>query len=165
VKLVWMTRPALGVVSILALATACGSSNSSSQGSPTTRAQAPGDLSGTYASVLKRSDLPNNLELRQSSLRWRLTIANSGGVNGGPAFTITNATQGVVETSPFAVQGTRILIRHEECTAGGGQRFYDNEYAYKLTGRTLTLTVIKNQCRDHVAKTVLTSEPWQKISR
>jgi hypothetical protein len=41
---------------------------------------------------------------------------------------------------------------------------YDNEYAYKFVGRTLTFTAIKNRCRDHVSQTVLTSEPWTKIS-
>ncbi len=40
--------------------------------------------------------------------------------------------------------------------------FYENEYRYKLSGKTLTFTKVKNQCPDEVALTILTSQPWTK---
>ena len=86
-------------------------------------------------------------------------------MNGGRAFSISNAKLGELQTSAFGVQGTDILLHNEECAAGGTERFYENEYSYTLAGKTLTFTTVKNQCRDHVAQTILTSEPWTKTGR
>jgi hypothetical protein len=160
------TWRAMGMLLIVVLLTGCGSGNSSMRA--TSHAEnggpAPVAVVGRYTVTLKRGDLPANTELAQSSLSWTLTIANSGGPNGGRAFTITNATQGVLESSSFRVEGTNILLHQEECTASGGEKLYDNEYSYKVTGQTLRFTTIKNQCSDRVAQTVLTSEPWTRIA-
>jgi hypothetical protein len=37
-------------------------------------------------------------------------------------------------------------------------------YRWKLEGRALTLTTVKEGCPDKVAETILTSEPWKKLS-
>jgi hypothetical protein len=156
---------------LVLLIAACGSSGSSRTTRPhpssTDVAHAPSDLLGTYTTTLKRGDLPTKppRELTYGPRTWKLTIANSGGPNGSDAFTIANASLGPLESSPFSVQGNNILLHNEECDAGGTATFYDNEYSYKLTGQTLTLTTIKNQCSDQVTRTILTSEPWRKTGR
>jgi hypothetical protein len=157
-----ITRPTLCGLAVLVVVAGCGSSSPTNRsGTPTSGGAAPSQLLGTYTTKLKPSDLSNNLELHQSSPSYKLTIATSGGTNGGPAFTITNATQGVFESSSFEVHGTRVFVNQVECPAGGTE---NDEYAYKLTGSTLTLTMIQNQCRDHAEQIVLTSEPWRKTS-
>jgi len=60
------------------------------------------------------------------------------------------------------VAGDRLRLLQEECAAGGDTQFFDNEYSYEVQGDTLTISVVKNQCADLVAETILTSEPWTK---
>ena len=96
------------------------------------------------------------MELHQSSPSYKLTIANTGGTNGGPALTITNATQGVFESAPFTVSGTTVFINGEECPEGGSVSLVNDQYAYKLVGTTLTFTTIKNRCRNPALQRVLT---------
>jgi hypothetical protein len=94
--------------------------------------------------------------------RWKLTIANSGGSGSGRALTITNIKAGALEAPDFAVSGDTILLKHEECAAGGNEHFYDNEYRFTQSGKTLRVTKVSKKCPDRVAETVLTSEPWTK---
>ena len=94
-------------------------------------------------------------------------IATSGAPDDRPALAINNPTKGNLEAPRgLTVDGDRFLLDNEECAAGpdGQCAFYDNEYSWKLTGSTLTLTTVKNDCPDRVAETILTSGPWTKQS-
>ena len=165
-----LCRHPLAIVAIaITAAGGCGSdddSETSSKAPTTTRAEGPTpkELLGSYTTKLKPSDLPPNPppELTDGSMAWKLTIANSGGVDNGPVFAIANAKLGALESPSFGVQGDRVLLHREECAAGGQPHFYENEYRYKLSGKTLTFTKVKNQCPDEVALTILTSQPWTK---
>jgi hypothetical protein len=156
-----------GLIAALA-ATGCGSgddSKTSSQAPAKGPGQrAPAELLGTYMTTLKASDLPPNAprELSDGSLRWTLTIANSGGVDNGPVFGIANSESGSLENPSFGVKDDLILLHREECAAGD-KPFYENRYQYRLSGKTLVLTKVKNLCPDEVALTILTSEPWTKL--
>jgi hypothetical protein len=68
----------------------------------------------------------------------------------------------VLEAPDFAVFGGQIVLKHEECAAGGTEHFYDNAYRFARSGKKLTFTKLRNGCPDRVAETVLTSEPWAK---
>lgn len=158
----------LGVVAVAALA-GCGSDSGSSSSSSTSSssgasAAVPADLLGTYATKLKQGDLPPSPppELTAGSGAWRLTIAKSGGVNGGNAFSIADPAHGELETSSFVVKGDTITLVHEECAAGGTENFYDNQYRFTKSGNTLKFTTVKNQCPDKIAETILTKEPWKQ---
>ena len=132
---------------------------------PAARAPAvPATLVGRFTTTLRRSDLPANPppELTHGSSTWQLTVARSGGIDNGPAVTIANATLGVLESSNFAAQGGTVLLRHENCTAGGNWHFYDNRYRYTVSGGTLRFITVSNGCRDKVAQTILTSRPWHR---
>jgi hypothetical protein len=152
----------------LVAAAGCGGSDDGSGGSSKTpakaaEARAPSELVGTYTTTLKSSDLPADApaELTSGSKQWRLTIANSGGVDDGPVFAIANGDLGALENPSFGVKDDVILLHREECGAGG-KPFYENAYRYELSGKTLTLTRVKNGCVDKVAETILTSEGWTK---
>jgi hypothetical protein len=144
----------------------CGSSD---KPTPTTKAKAPSggpapaSLVGTYTTKLTKRDLSRNKapELQEAA-GWKLTIANSGGSGNGRALTLANLKAGALEAPEFAVTGDRIVLKHEECAAGGSTHFYDNEYRFVQRGKTLRFTKVQNSCPDKVAETVLTSEPWQK---
>jgi hypothetical protein len=71
---------------------------------------------------------------------------------------------GHLEGPALEVRGDRLLLKQEECAAGGEITFYDNEYAYEVSDETLTITTVSNQCPDRVAETVLTSQPWRKAA-
>jgi hypothetical protein len=157
---------AIGVVASICVG-GCGSGDDSETSSkaPAESAEqrAPDELVGTYTTTLKRSDLPPNPpdELTHGSMQWKLTIANSGGVDDGPVFGIANGQLGSLENPSFGVKGDLIQLHREECAAGD-KPFYENQYRYKLSGKTLSLTKVKNLCPDEVALTILTSEPWTK---
>jgi hypothetical protein len=160
----WLLPGALAL-----LLAACGSSKPTRPSPPSGgAAQVPSSLLGKYTTKLKRSDLPGKPppELTEGSRTWKLTIAHSGGVNGRPTFTITNAHApfGPLESSPFSVQGNDILLHNEECDARNSATLLDNEYSYKLSGQTLIFKTVKNQCSDQVAQTILTSEPWRRTA-
>jgi hypothetical protein len=123
----------------------------------------PADLLGRYTTTLQRADLPQHPppELTDGS-KWKLTIAKSGGIENGPAFTIANAQLGVLESSNFAAQEGTVLLEHEECAAPGGESSYNNKYRYTVSGQMLRFTTIANGCADKVAETILTSRPWQR---
>jgi hypothetical protein len=166
-------RASVAAATALALLTAaCGSSGPAAP--PHRRAAAverpPSNLVGTYTTTLARSDLPAKPppELTGVSRTWKLTIASSGGPSAGPALTITNADAGLgqsLESSALRVRGHTLLLHDEVCDAGGSQALYDNAYAYRLTGRALTLRTVRNRCADDVAQTILTSQPWKRTGR
>jgi hypothetical protein len=122
---------------------------------------------GSYSTKLKQSDLPANPppELTDGSLDWKLVVAKSGGQNGGPSLSLANGRLGSFESIGLGVQGSKVLLHREVCAAGGIQRLYDNQYAYKRTGSTLRFTAIKNQCSDRVVQTILTSERWKQAGQ
>ena len=158
---------AIGVVALITVA-GCGSDDDSKTPSETpaksAEQRAPDTLLGKYTTELKPSDLPANPpdELTHGSTQWTLTIANSGGIDDGPVFAIANNEAGSLENPSFGVQDDLILLHREEC-ASGDKPFYENRYRYQLSGKTLTLTKVKNSCPDEVALTILTSEPWTKV--
>jgi hypothetical protein len=73
---------------------------------------------------------------------------------------------GAREMSPFSSNAksprnpSRTRVRKSSWMTG--YAFYDNEYRWELSGSTLTLTTVKNDCPDRVAETILTSRPWTK---
>jgi hypothetical protein len=123
---------------------------------------APAELVGTYSMTLKRSDLPANppQELTDQAERWTLKIANTGGPNNARALTLINDQLGPLESSRFGVIGGRILLHEEECAVAPAP--VESEYTWKRSGKTLRFTTLKNGCRDKVALTLLTAEPWTK---
>jgi hypothetical protein len=125
---------------------------------------APAELVGTYSITLKRSDLPANppQELTDGGGRWTLRVANKGGPNNGPALTLTNDQLGPLESSRFGVVEQRILLHGEECAVASAP--VESEYTWKRSGKTLRFTAVKNGCKDKVALTLLTAEPWTKRS-
>jgi hypothetical protein len=132
----------------------------------TTTGLAPDELVGTFTTTLEKSDLPADPppELADGGPSWVIRIGNRGGPSDGPFLAIDSADEefGNLEAPALHVDGDRLMLIDEECAAGGEIAFYDNEYRWKLSGRTLTITTIKNQCSDRVAETILTSRPWAK---
>jgi len=163
-------HPLAIVVLATVVAGGCGSDDDSQTPTPAPFKRAEGrppkELLGSYVTRLKASDLPPNppQELTDGSRGWKLTSANSGGIDNGPVFAIANAKLGALESPSFGVEGDRVLLHREECAAGGKTRFYENQYRYKLSGKTLTFTKVKNSCPDEVALTILTSKPWTKVA-
>jgi hypothetical protein len=157
-------RRLIGLAALLVVlgATGCGGGGSSSAAS-TTAGGAPADLLGTYRMTLKASDIPASKppEITDASPRWILIIADSGGVDNGPTFTLASENLGTLESSSFSVSGDSVLLHDEEC---GNGKPVESEYRYSLDGSTLTFTTVKNGCPDGVAEALLTSEPWQKQS-
>jgi hypothetical protein len=138
----------------------CGGSDSSGDGG------IPSELVGTYRTTLQASDLPDPppVELTGGGLRWKLTVATSGGPGDVPVLMIDSERAGNLEATELRVDGDRLILPREECAAGGTMTFYENEYRWKLDGTTLTLTPVVNRCPDEVALTVLTSRPWTKTA-
>ena len=159
--------PLISALAVMAIS-GCGSDGDSDQTSTAStkpkEQRAPDELLGTYTTTLKSGDLPADPppELTDGSKRWKLTIANSGGIDDGPVFAIANSELGSLENPSFGVKGNVILLHREEC-ASGDKPFYENQNRYTLSGKTLTLTKVKNLCPDEVALTILTSEPWTKV--
>jgi hypothetical protein len=123
---------------------------------------APADLVGTYSMTLERGDLPSNppRELTDQAERWTLKISNTGGPDNAPALTLINDKLGTLESSRFGVIGERILLHEEECAVGPA--LVESEYAWKRSAKTLRFIAAKNGCKDKVALTLLTAEPWTK---
>ena len=149
---------------VFALASGCGDKDRSSSQKPKqpSEAVAPEQLVGEYAMTLRRDDLPPNPppELTDGSKTWTLKIANTGGPSNGPALTIVNDKLGPLESSRFGVVGQRILLHEQECDATG--EAVESEYDWTVKGRTLTFAGGKGACRDKVALTLLTANPWTK---
>jgi len=148
----------------------CGGSESSAPtatgagGTATSEGSIPAELLGTWTTNLKKADLPAEVppELANAATKWQLEIAKTGGTDNGPVLSIVNPDLGQLEGPTLEVAGDRLRLLQEECAAGGDTQFFDNEYSYEVQGDTLTISVVKNQCADRVAETILTSEPWTK---
>lgn len=158
--------------SVLAVA-GCGGSESSAPtatvaggaaGSVTSGAAIPPELLGTWTTTLKKEDLPADVppELATAATKWQLEIAETGGTDNGPVLSIVNPDLGQLEGPTLEVAGDHLRLVQEECAAGGDTQFFDNEYSYEVDGDRLTISVVKNQCADRVAETILASEPWTK---
>ena len=152
-------------------ASACGGSDESepartSEAATTETAAGepiPDALIGTWSTTLRPADIPADAPPELAGTKkWQLEIAESGGFEDGPVLSIVNRELGQLEGPALEVDGDRLLLKQEECAAGGDIAFYDNEYSYTLTGSKLTITTISNQCPDRVAETILTSRPWTK---
>jgi hypothetical protein len=132
----------------------------------TTEESIPDELVGTWTTTLAPNDMPAGAppELTEGGRQWRLEIAETGGPDGGPVLSIVSAEAGHLEGPALEVRGGRLLLKQEECAAGGEITFYDNEYAYEVSGETLEITTVSNQCPDRVAETILTSQPWRRVS-
>ena len=164
-------RPTLLAVAVAAVAGGCGSDDSSDTSSSGTApasapaaAAVPQDLLGTYATTVRKADLPPSPPPELTGTKnWKLTVAKTGGVGGGPVFAISSSL-GNLESPTFTSDGKTVVIKREECAAGGNTRFYDNKYAYTVKGDTLRFTTVKNQCPDKVAETILTSRAWKRTS-
>ena len=131
-------------------------------GSSSTEESVPPELVGTYSATLEQSDVPANAPPELEAGEWELVIATEGAADGGPVLAINHPVEGNLEGPGLTVDGDRLLLEDEECAEGTGYAFYDNEYNWELTGSTLTLSTVKNDCRDRVAETILTSQPWTK---
>ena len=158
--------PVLVALAVALVAAGCGSSDKKTASGATTSAAggaAPSSLVGTYTMSLTKRDLAKNKapELQESP-KWELLIANTGGQGSGHALTLKNTKAGVLEAPDFSVSGDHIVVKKEECAAGGTTHFYDNEYRFAQAGKTLRFTKVRNSCPDRVAETVLTAEPWTK---
>jgi hypothetical protein len=158
-------RPASLITFLSVLACAgCGGGDSATSGAPgeASGGAVPAALVGTYTATLREADVPENPPPELGELTWTLRIGDKGGPDGGPFLAIDSPTLGNLEAPSLRVEGDRLLLRHEECAAGGTERFYDNEYRWELAGTELSISTITNQCDDHVAETILTSRPWTK---
>ena len=146
------------IVGACALAlTGCGGSSTSHDG-------VPAELVGTYTTTLEQSDVPADAPPELEAGDWELVIATSGAPDDGPALAINNPTKGNLEAPGLTVDGDTLVLENEECAANGTTTFYDNEYSWQLDGSMLSLTTVKNDCPDHVAETILTSNSWTKQS-
>ena len=150
------TRLAILVAAgILALALS-GCSGSDSE------AGVPPELAGTYVTTLEDEDLPPNGPPELEAGRWELAIGELEGADGGSFLAIDHPTEGTLEEPGLTIDGDVLKLKDEECAQTTGYAFYDNEYRFELSGVTLTLTTVKNDCPDRVAETILTSNPWTK---
>jgi hypothetical protein len=167
-------RPLPGLalaVSILALA-GCGDDSSGKPSPPTASANSvkppPKELLGTYATKLRRADLPADVppELTDQ-YGWLMKITAKGGVDDGPALTILRPPSDPLEVSKLSVSGDTLTLSDEECAPskpGGKETLVTSRYRWKLEGKSLTFTTLKAGCPDKVAETILTSQPWKKVS-
>jgi hypothetical protein len=158
-------------VSILTLA-GCGNDSSSKPAGPTASAKTakppPKELLGTYATMLRRADLPADVppELTDQ-YAWLMKVTAKGGVDNGPALTILRPPSDPLEVSKLSVSGDTLTLSDEECAPSkpsGKETLVTSRYRWKLKGRALTLTTLKAGCPDKVAETILTSQPWKKVS-
>jgi hypothetical protein len=167
------TGAGLAAVAALALSLAgCGDDGGggASKGTTATSAPklverpAPAGLVGTYSMTLKRGDLPSNppRELTDQAERWTLKISNTGGPDNAPALTLINDKLGTLESSRLGVIGERIRLHGEQCAVGPA--LVESEYEWRRSAKALRFIAVKNGCKDKVALTLLTAEPWIKRS-
>jgi hypothetical protein len=147
------------------ISTGCGGGGGSSSSSTSAGGPPPAELVGTYTTTLKRSDLPKPVPPEfTSGLKWELKIARSGGIDNAPNLVINNlpSTGGCcLENPTLSVSGDTLNLTHETCESSG-YTFVNSAYRWKLSGKTLLLTLTKPGCPDKVAQTILASEPWRK---
>src|SRR5436190_21066019 len=140
-----------------------GGSNSSTAGA--SEGPPPVNLVGTYKTTLKPRDLPPNPSPALTPGGWTLTIATKGGPGGGPALTITSGHEsGALTSAKLGVSGNTLFLHNEECEnkAGNNLTFVESEYRWRLSGKTLRLTNVKNGCPDKIDLTILTAAPYTK---
>jgi hypothetical protein len=159
---------ALATAAVMAVAMgSCGGSNSPSKASAQATPAVPATLLGTYTMSLEPSDLPPSPppELTDQAKHWTMRIALSGAATGGPALELINDELGSLEQPALQVDGTHLVLRHEECASTSGAAPYtyvSSEYAWSLVGHNLRMSAVKVGCPDHVSSTLLTAEPWEK---
>lgn len=159
-----------GAAALLLALGACGGDSdevASEAGSGTTAPEtglAPDELVGTWTATIKDPGADAPPELKDGGPSWVIRIENTGGPDGGPFLAIDSADEafGNLEAPALRVEGDRLRLLDEECAAGGEQKFYNNEYRWKISGGELRITTVANQCSDRVAETILTSRPWTK---
>jgi hypothetical protein len=122
----------------------------------------PAELAGTYVTTLEASDVPANAPPELAAGRWELAIGQLEGADAGSFLAIDHPTSGTLEEPKLTVDGDVLKLEGEECAQTTGYAFYDNEYRWELSGSTLTLATVQNDCPDRVAETILTSRPWTK---
>ncbi len=125
----------------------------------------PARLVGTYTTTLKRADLPKPVPIEfTAGYKWKVEIAKSGGINNAPNLTITNLPEAgcCLESPTLSVSGDTLNLTHETCETKSGYRFVASSYRWKLSGKTLRLTLTKPGCPDKVAQTILASEPLRR---
>jgi hypothetical protein len=122
----------------------------------------PSELAGAYVTTLEDEDVPANAPPELEAGRWELAIGELEGADAGSFLAIDNPTKGTLEEPALTVDGDVLKLMDEECAQTTGYAFYDNEYRFELSGATLSLTTVKNDCPDRVAETILTSNPWTK---
>jgi hypothetical protein len=142
------------LVALVVAASGCGGSGS--------EAAIPSELAGTYVTTLEARDLPADPPPELEAGRWELSIGDLEGADGGSFLAIDHPTEGTLEEPKLTIDGDVLQLGDEECAQTTGYTFYDNEYRFELSGSTLTLTTVKNDCPDRVAETILTSRPWTK---
>jgi hypothetical protein len=157
-------------VSILALA-GCGDDPSpkpaTSAGSAKTPAPPPAELLGTYATTLRKADVPAGAPPELADQRAWLVKITRNGVDDGPSLAILRPPSDTLEVSKLSVSAGTLTLSNEECAPSdpsGTETFVTSTYRWKLEGRKLRLTTVKAGCPDKVAQTILTSEPWKKLS-
>jgi hypothetical protein len=122
----------------------------------------PAELAGTYVTTLEAGDLPANAPRELEAGRWELAIGELEGADAGSFLAIDHPIEGTLEEPKLTVDGDVLKLEDEECAQETGYAFYDNEYRWELSGSTLTLTTVSNDCPDQVAETILTSRPWTR---
>lgn len=96
-----------------------------------------------------------------------MRITKDGGPDNAPALTILRPPSDPLESSRLSTSAGTLTLNNEECAAsdpGGQYTLVTSSYRWKLTGRTLRLTIVKTGCPDRVAERILTARPWKKRS-
>ena len=139
------------------------SSSSSPASTPQAAAPPPAELLGTYTTTLKRSDVPKPAppEL-DGQYRWTLRITKDGGPDNKPALTIVKPPDDVLESSAMAATGAVLKLTGEECAQETGDTIVSSSYSWKREGDDLRFTAVQHGCKDRVAETILTAEPWKR---
>lgn len=126
----------------------------------------PVELLGTYATTLKRADVPAEPPPELDGQRvWLMKITKDGGPDNAPSLAIIRPPSDELETPRVSASADTLTLSNEECAPSdpsGQYTFVTSAYRWKLDGNTLRLTTLKKGCPDEVAETILTSQPWKK---
>ena len=143
-----------------------GTSPSVVEASPSGTAEAT--VVGTYTATLGTLEAPEGAECARGegcvppTGRWSISLTDTS-LTMTPSLG-TYPSQRVTEFSdPSASQGTLRLARSSlPCLLTTGPEG-EGEYTWTLSGDTLTLAAVRDDCADRVL--ILTSEPWTRDSR
>jgi hypothetical protein len=126
----------------------------------------PAQLLGTYATTLKRADVPAGPPPELKSQRaWLMKITKDGGPGNAPSLAIIRPPSDPLEAATLSVSADTLTLSKEECAPSdpsGQYTFVTSAYRWTLDGTSLRLTTLKKGCPDKVAQTILTSHPWKK---